>query len=267
MKNMKILVIMGSPRKGNTFSACEELRESMKEYLQADFEYLWLKDADLAPCKGCLACFSDGEDKCPNRDDAPEIARKMDEADGVVFATPVYGMNVSGQMKIFIDRFCYNFHRPRFFGKSALLLVTTGFMGEKKVLNYLGNVAWLWGFEIAGKAGLVTMDPLPKGRKEKNRKGIAKAAGDFASAIGREITKKPGLKDIIIFHGERASFSRLEKISPGDYRYWKEKGWLDRSTKYFTGAPVNPVYHWIGVVAEFFAGRQVEKELTLEDDS
>ena len=266
MKEKKILVIMGSPRKGNTFRACEELRERMQEHIPTEFDYLWLKDADLAPCKGCLACFASGEDKCPNRDDGAEIARKMDEADGVIFATPVYGMNVSGQMKVFIDRFCYNFHRPRFFGKSALLLVTTGFMGQKEVLKYLGDVAWLWGFGIAGKAGLVTMDPLPKGRKEENKKAIAKAAGDFASALGRDTPRKPGLKDIIIFHGERASFSQLEKISPEDYRYWKEKGWLDRKTKYFTKVQVNPIYHAIGVVAEFFAARQVRKELTPEDD-
>ena len=267
MKKIKILVIMGSPRKGNTYRACEELREYIQERIPAEFEYLWLKDADLLPCRGCLSCFAYGEDRCPIRDDGPAIAGKMDEADGVIFATPVYGMNVSGQMKIFIDRFCYNFHRPRFFGKTALLLATAGFMGEKEVLKYLADVAWLWGFGIAGKAGLTTMEPMPERWREENGRTIRKAAEGFASALRREKPRKPGLKDIIIFHGERASFSQLEKISPADYSYWKGKGWLDRKTKYFTSAPVNPLYHAIGVVMERIAARQVRKNLPQETGS
>jgi multimeric flavodoxin WrbA len=48
----------------------------------------------------------------------------MHAADGVIFATPVYVMNVSALMKTFIDHFSYIYHRPRFFDKKALLLST-----------------------------------------------------------------------------------------------------------------------------------------------
>jgi multimeric flavodoxin WrbA len=62
-QNKKILVIMGSPRKGNTFRACEELRGFLEKELAVEFEYLWLKDANLQPCRGCLACFAQGEER------------------------------------------------------------------------------------------------------------------------------------------------------------------------------------------------------------
>ena len=65
----------------------------------------------------------------------------MHNADGVIFATPVYGLAVTGLMKTFIDRFSYIFPRPRFFDKRALLLTTTGLVGEKDVLRYLDTVA------------------------------------------------------------------------------------------------------------------------------
>ena len=39
-KKMKILVIIGSPRKGNTYRAAERIREILKSYGPAEFEYL-----------------------------------------------------------------------------------------------------------------------------------------------------------------------------------------------------------------------------------
>lgn len=261
MDTKKILVIMGSPRKGNTFRACEELMEQMQQHLPVTFEYLWLKDADLAPCRGCLACFSQGEEKCPNHDDASLIEQKMHEADAVVFATPVYGMNVSGQMKIFIDRLSYIFHRPRFFSQKALLLTTAGVIGNEDVLKYLDTVARLWGFEVAGKAGLITAAPVPYYQIDKNREAIARAARDFAAALQRGSRKSPGMMDVFIFRGQRGAFSQLAEISPADYTYWKEKGWFDRRTKYFVDVPVNPVYDLIGKAVEWYSERGVQKDL------
>jgi multimeric flavodoxin WrbA len=261
MTQKKILVIMGSPRKGNTFQACEDLRAILEQQIPVEFEYLWLHDAALQPCRGCLACFTRGEETCPNRDDALLIEQKMREADGIVFATPVYGMNVTGPMKTFIDRLSYCFHRPRFFDKKALLLTTAGFIGNDDVLKYLNTVARLWGFEVAGKAGTITATPVPPYRIEKNRRVITRAAGEFTAALQRPSRKSPGLYDVFVFHGQRAAFRQLEAISPADYRYWKEKGWFDRDVKYFTGDPVNPLYHAIGVVVEWIAARQVRKDL------
>lgn len=261
METKKVLVIMGSPRKGNTFRACDELKEQLQRHLPVAFEYLWLKDTDLAPCKGCLACFSRGEETCPNRDDAPLIEKKMHEADAVVFATPVYGMNVSGQMKIFIDRLSYVFHRPRFFEKKALLLTTAGVIGNEDVLKYLDTVARLWGFEVSGTAGLITAAPVPHDRIEKNREAVARAAAEFAASLQRPVRRSPGMMDVFIFRGQRAVFSQLAEISPADYAYWKEKGWLDRKTKYFVDVPVNPVYDLIGKAVEWYSGRGVTKDL------
>jgi len=264
MNAKKILIIMGSPRKGNTFQACEELREILEQELPVEFEYLWLKDVNLQPCKGCLACFSRGEDRCPNRDDASLIEQKMHEADGVVFASPVYGMNVSGLMKTFIDRLSYVFHRPRFFDKKVLLLTTAGVIGNDEVLKYLDTVARIWGFEVAGKLGLVTAPPMPQYRIETNRTAIARSAGEFAAALRRLGRKRPGLYDVIIFHGQRGAFSQLAEVSPADYQYWKEKGWFDQGVNYFVGGPVNPIYHAAGIIVEWLTARQVRKDLQQE---
>lgn len=261
---MKILVILGSPRKGNTYRACEDLREQMQKDIPVTFEYLWLQDAHLLPCRGCLTCFTHGEEKCPNRDDAVAIGQKMQEADAFIFASPVYGMNVTGQMKVFIDRFSYLFHRPRFFDKKTFLLVTTGVLGAPYVLAYLEKVARIWGCEVVGKVGLITPGWDSGKTVAKNEKMIAQSARTLVKALRKTKRKSPGLWDILIFHGQRAAFLQLEQISPADYQYWKSQGWFNPGARYFTNARVNPLYHGIGKIIGSISARKVRKELDTE---
>ena len=185
----------------------------------------------------------------------------MREADGVILASPVYGMNVSGLFKLFVDRFSYIFHRPRFFDKKALLLTTTGAVGTKETQSYLALVAQVWGFEVAARAGLITPPgPLPGYRREENERKLAKAAESFYRALESGRRKSPGLKDVVIFHGQRGSFGELEEAAPVDYRYWKEKGWLEPGARYYVDVPVNPVYSAIGRIVERQARRQIRKD-------
>lgn len=64
--------------------------------------YITLKDKKLEFCKGCLACLSVG--KCGIKDDVPAIMEEVFNADVVAWATPIYYYEMSGQMKVLIDR-------------------------------------------------------------------------------------------------------------------------------------------------------------------
>jgi len=260
---MKILVIMGSPRKGNTYRAAERIRGIMQARGDVEFEYLMLGGADIQHCRGCFTCFARGEEHCPIKDDASRIEQRMHDADGVIFASPVYGMNVSGLMKVFVDRFAYIFHRPRFFDKKALLLTTTGALGIKEVLDYLDLVARIWGFEVAGRAGLVTppgQTPAPAYRQRENERQIADAAGAFYDALKRKTRRSPSLQDLIVFHAQRGSFDELRDLAPVDYQYWKEHGWLDPGAKYYIDVPVNPLYDLIARIVERRVRQQVRRD-------
>lgn len=65
-------------------------------------EVVSLKGKNIAFCKGCLACQKLG--KCVMEDDSAEITRKMLNAEVIVWATPIYYYEMSGQMKTLIDR-------------------------------------------------------------------------------------------------------------------------------------------------------------------
>lgn len=98
----KVLIISSTPRKGGN---SEELVESFKNgALSAGntVETIHLREKQIGFCKGCFACLNIGQ--CIIQDDAIEIAKKMHDADVLVFATPVYYYSVSGQLKTMLDR-------------------------------------------------------------------------------------------------------------------------------------------------------------------
>ncbi len=65
-------------------------------------QFVSLKDKNIKFCTGCLACQILGH--CTINDDANEITSKMKEADVIVWCTPVYYYEMTGQMKTLIDR-------------------------------------------------------------------------------------------------------------------------------------------------------------------
>jgi len=67
-----------------------------------EVEKISLVGKNIQFCKGCMACQKLG--KCIINDDVNDIMAKVLEADVVVWATPIYYYEMSGQMKTLIDR-------------------------------------------------------------------------------------------------------------------------------------------------------------------
>ena len=102
-ENKSVLIISGSPRKGgNTDLLCdafargaEEVGGQVEKIFLADYRIDYFSEAD--------------EQRVGNRaneaeDDVPTLVDKMVRADVIVLASPVYYMNITGQLKTFIDR-------------------------------------------------------------------------------------------------------------------------------------------------------------------
>ena len=65
-------------------------------------EQISLKGRAIGFCKGCMACQK--TQKCVIKDDAVAIAEKVKNAETLVFVTPIYYYEMSGQMKTLLDR-------------------------------------------------------------------------------------------------------------------------------------------------------------------
>jgi multimeric flavodoxin WrbA len=102
---LKILAVNGSRRKnGNTSYLIQSLL-SPSDKGGAQTEIIFLGDYNIDACTGCEGCGSSWE--CVIKDDFAQIVKKIDEADGIVLASPTYWYSVTSDMKRFIDR-CYS---------------------------------------------------------------------------------------------------------------------------------------------------------------
>ena len=102
-ENKSVLIISGSPRKGGNTDllsdafarGAEEVGGQVEKIFLADYRIDYFSEAD--------------EQRVGNRaneaeDDVPTLVDKMVRADVIVLASPVYYMNITGQLKTFIDR-------------------------------------------------------------------------------------------------------------------------------------------------------------------
>ncbi len=101
---MKVIGINGSPRKnGNTSILLHTVFEELNN------EGIETEEINVAvkPFRGCTSCFKCAKNQdrhCVIKDGLNEIIDKLAEADGILLGTPVYCADVSGQIKIFLDR-------------------------------------------------------------------------------------------------------------------------------------------------------------------
>ncbi len=99
---MKIVILNGSTRKGNTYTAIETFVDSAKA--ANEIELIQPDKLNIAPCKGCGACGC--YKGCVDQDDTNPTVDKIVAADMIVFATPVYWWGMTAQLKQVIDK-CY----------------------------------------------------------------------------------------------------------------------------------------------------------------
>ena len=100
---MKILLINGSPREGNTARVLEALAVRLGGH---ELETLRLGELGIRGCIGCLSCQQDVEHFVCHQtgDDANAVLAKIVAADVVLMATPLYGHCFTAQMKCLDDR-------------------------------------------------------------------------------------------------------------------------------------------------------------------
>jgi multimeric flavodoxin WrbA len=109
---MKILAFNGSPRKKwNTATLLNKALEGAASQ-GAITEMIHLYDLNYKGCISCFACkFKDGKTygKCSVQDDLLEIFKKVEEADGLIFGSPLYFGRVTGEMAAFMDRLLFQY--------------------------------------------------------------------------------------------------------------------------------------------------------------
>lgn len=144
---MKTLVIFGAARqKGHT----KQMVDLFLEHLDGEKEIVDAYRTDVKPCMDCRYCWK--TKACAIKDGMQEIYQKIEAADNIVLASPMYFHSATGRMKVLIDRLqvywaghVRNDMPEKFTKKGAILMVggapafENQFLGGELVLKNLLN--------------------------------------------------------------------------------------------------------------------------------
>lgn len=128
MDKRYILIVNGSPRKsGNSALLADHLAAGARA-AGAEVESFALHNMDIRPCDACEACHETSPGICIIRDDMQALYPRLQRADAIVIASPIYWFSVNAQTKLFIDR-CYALEAPQgnaLAGKQFVVILVYG---------------------------------------------------------------------------------------------------------------------------------------------
>ena len=135
-KNMKVLLLNGSPReKGCTFTALSEVASALEKN-DVQTELFWLGNEPIASCRACVFCKKN--DKCVIDDNVNSFVEKAKQFDGFVFGSPVHYASASGAITAFLDRVFYS-NAKIFSGKPGAAVVSCRRAGATATLDQLNK--------------------------------------------------------------------------------------------------------------------------------
>ena len=109
---MKVIAFNGSPRKNwNTATLLQSALDGAAS-MGAETELVHLYDLNFSGCKSCFACkLKDGKSygHCALKDDLYPYWEKIENADAIIFGSPIYIGNLTAQMRALIERLLYQY--------------------------------------------------------------------------------------------------------------------------------------------------------------
>ena len=220
MKPMKnVVAVNGSPRRATTEKLLNEIAKLLEAH-QIQMTTINMGEYQVGDCTGCELCIRK-TGQCHQEDDAQKILAQLEAADGIILASPVYLMNITGRLKSLIDKTASWVHRSPMVGKPMLSVATTAGAGLKEVHTYLEKVGVQWGMHPTGKIGRSAMNQDPPTKSEVSK---------FVWHLNNPTSSyKPSLNQLIQYQVQKVMALKVSKI---DSEYWEERGW-DKELYYY----------------------------------
>ena len=177
----RVVIISTSIREGSNSLVLAKQVEKGAQSSGHSVELISLKDKNIQYCRGCLACQK--IKKCVISDDALEITSKIKEADVIVWATPVYYYEMSGQMKTLIDRANSLYATGHRFSEVYVVTTSTE-SGDRVIKGVLSGVqGWIDCFSNVRLCGYVNGGGVDKPGAVNERKDLLEQAYNLGKNI------------------------------------------------------------------------------------
>ncbi|CVK32715.1 flavodoxin family protein [Methanoculleus bourgensis] len=221
---MKVLGINGSPRgeRSATLRLIAAVLEGAKGK-GAEVDFVNLIDLDIRFRNACSACFQEG--RCVEEDDFPELYTKIKAADSLVLGSPVYIDQITGQMKLLIDRMADGIQCQALSGKYGCSVSTSGDHAEQAVVTYLNHFLQMLGATPVGGVGVAI------GRDQNALTRAEEDARELGKTLAEAILTRRRYPEIEAFHQRfqekfKAVIIGAKPEWPGDYEHWVDQVWI-----------------------------------------
>jgi multimeric flavodoxin WrbA len=166
---MKVLMLNGSPRvSGNTARALSELEKTFAAE-GIETETVQIGNKEIRGCISCFSCYKTG--KCVIDDIVNELAKKFEECDGLIIASPVYYASPNGTLLACLDRLFYSTHFDKRMkvGASVAVARRGGCSATFDVLNKYFTIS---GMPIASSQYWNSVHGAKAGQAEEDLEGL-----------------------------------------------------------------------------------------------
>lgn len=218
---MKIVIVNGSHRKnGATAIILNQMYKELTEHSNVEVQMVHVSDLSLQYCTGCGSCYKTGT--CVYKDDIESLSLCIGEADGIILGSPTYASNVSGQMKVIIDRGHFVMEQL-LHGKYAISVTTYENYGGRDTTKIINKLLSYSGAKICGSIVLrnkFNENPMENVRV---RKRIKKVVNSFyGDIVERRRYIIQGLIHSIVFKMGIQPFVKRKGLEyTGVIKHWK----------------------------------------------
>ena len=186
-----------------------------------EVQLVHVSDLSLQYCVGCGSCYKTGA--CIYKDDIENLSLSVADADGIIIGSPTYASNVSGQMKVIIDRGHFVMEQL-LHGKYAICVTTYENYGGRDSTKILNKLLLYSGAKISASIALrnrFNKNPMEDIRLKQR---IEKIVNSFLEDIvKRRRYRIQGLIHSIIFRMGIQPFVKRKGLEyEGVIKHWKD---------------------------------------------
>jgi multimeric flavodoxin WrbA len=228
---MKVAVIHGSPRKGNTYKAARIFMGELALRGGVEFVEFLVPQALPMFCTGCQLCLGNPNEMCPHSEYVTPILNALLKADAIIVASPHYGgSSIPGGLKNLFDHLSFLSlpiaPREEMFSQKAFVITTgTGSTGAIKLIR---ETLKGWGVNRVYAIGLRMFtdkwDMMPTSKQARFDRVLRRNAQAFRRAKHR----RAYISTVFMYYMAKLVIRKYIGENGYPYRYWDKRGWLGR---------------------------------------
>ncbi len=233
---MKITVINGNMHHGSTWHCKDQFMQELARYGSLEVSEFSLPKDMPHFCTGCFSCIYNGEQTCPHAVQVSPIVEALLQADVIVMTSPVYGMDVSGQLKALLDHLCFMWmsHRPNpgMFQKVGVTFVTTAGVGAGHTTKTMRNSLKFWGVKRLFSFKYAVAASKWSEVSDKKLTAIKKETAVMAKRVAKAVERRNKLSSPLFtkfFFTMMTGMMKKNTWNSTDRNHWQTQGWLSGS--------------------------------------